>query len=523
MTPLDLPEPDRRLFLEALVSYADACTLPSLTPSCPFYRVTQDGPTCGEECRGLAEREGVAVRPLHTSRIEGLLLKGRALPLASAGGVEVFDAGKTYLSEVSLQIGSRSTTSLLLGLASALRPPVLPDSEASTADTFEHFAELGRRGVPVEAVIRSSIVTEMAEIISYRVALPHMIEVNAFPKYASSDLLSRASSAKDPWRDLLTALADSFDSEVELDNFLVRDYRQKAHKPRDGRHLMPQLAEPTPVPDGALSNRRLLLALSNEFRERVEEWLTRLLEEDLAGFIEATPPPPSVFMALRPTRARLDEIGQWLWERFTVADISGWSTSTLLLEWRAGRGEEIGGCTRRLLAERRVDHAKVADLALERSARVRGRRSPTRGLSPDDFVASAVAKLEINQPSEAAEIFHALLELRPTDGDAWNNYGFCLIPTSPRQALSALQTASLYELREPWINLANRALAFHILGETESALEVISEIELPDGYEQHEVYSWTHDRLDGGVELSVRTLPNYVKHLRAHLQVCTKV
>jgi hypothetical protein len=47
----DAEEARERLVLEALVAYSDACTLPLLTPNCPFYLIDEQGhPTCGTEC-----------------------------------------------------------------------------------------------------------------------------------------------------------------------------------------------------------------------------------------------------------------------------------------------------------------------------------------------------------------------------------------------------------------------------------------------------------------------------------------
>jgi hypothetical protein len=36
---------DRRILLDALVSYADACVVPHLTPSCPFYVLGRMAPS----------------------------------------------------------------------------------------------------------------------------------------------------------------------------------------------------------------------------------------------------------------------------------------------------------------------------------------------------------------------------------------------------------------------------------------------------------------------------------------------
>ncbi len=45
--------PERRIFLKALHAYRDACEPPELTPGCPFFTWTANGPACGEECADL--------------------------------------------------------------------------------------------------------------------------------------------------------------------------------------------------------------------------------------------------------------------------------------------------------------------------------------------------------------------------------------------------------------------------------------------------------------------------------------
>ena len=56
------PDHLRSLLLDALVTYSDSCTLPNLTPSCPYFVQSEAGPTCREQCRDLIAQSGVADR-----------------------------------------------------------------------------------------------------------------------------------------------------------------------------------------------------------------------------------------------------------------------------------------------------------------------------------------------------------------------------------------------------------------------------------------------------------------------------
>jgi tetratricopeptide (TPR) repeat protein len=136
------------------------------------------------------------------------------------------------------------------------------------------------------------------------------------------------------------------------------------------------------------------------------------------------------------------------------------------------RGHPIGACPPRVLAERPVEGEHVADLALDRQSRRRGRRAPARGLTAAALTKSAVDHLRAGRWQAAADVFAGLVALRPADGDAWNNLGFCQLPLDRAAALRSLQQASLYERDNPAVNAANRALALHLVGRDDEALRV---------------------------------------------------
>ncbi len=40
--------PERQIFVNALREYRNACEAPELTPDCPFFTWTSNGPACGD-------------------------------------------------------------------------------------------------------------------------------------------------------------------------------------------------------------------------------------------------------------------------------------------------------------------------------------------------------------------------------------------------------------------------------------------------------------------------------------------
>ena len=71
-----------------------------------------------------------------------------------------------------------------------------------------------------------------------------------------------------------------------------------------------------------------------------------------------------------------------------------------------------------------------------------------------------------------AGVFAGLCELRPGDGEALKNLGFCLLSTDVEQGLLKLQEACLYCRSRTVVNAVNTALALHLLGRDAAAVAV---------------------------------------------------
>ena len=107
--------------------------------------------------------------------------------------------------------------------------------------------------------------------------------------------------------------------------------------------------------------------------------------------------------------------------------------------------------------------------------------------------------------------------MRPTDGDALNNHGFCLLPTAPHEALHLLQRASLYPLKQKTINAANRSLALYLVGRREDAVTLAKEsLALPPPHHPEPCYAWKQDLETGALHLE------NVQSARVHLEQLLK-
>ncbi|MGW6130378.1 hypothetical protein ACWFNE_10165 [Cellulomonas sp. NPDC055163] len=325
----------------------------------------------------------------------------------------------------------------------------------------------------MERVLRGAIVAEISQAVAARVAAPHLLRTGSLPPHISVDLIADLEQRPaDEWSELLDRLVESFGTPVVAASAgaqaIVSAYLHQGGQLDPTVDLMPGEIDEGSVRRSA-NDPHLLLAFSRLFLGRVEDWISRLLEEDIASALRADPPPPSIFLALEHRTSTRDEVGLWIWDRLTVTRIESWATSSLLLEWRMHRGKPAPGCPARILAERDTPADQVANLALERMSRASGRTHAARDLDPVHFTRRAAHELRSGRWQEAAAIFSALVELRPADGEAWNNLGFCQLAGDPATALTSLEKASFYERDQPIVNVANRCLALHLMGDNAAA------------------------------------------------------
>lgn len=515
MERIDATGDERQIFLDALVSYADSCTLPKLTPSCPYYRVLDRGPTCGEECRSAVAKYGGPDRPVGEAHLGGLVLVGRQLPPRVLAGADDYDSGQLFVAERDLTPTEQSTGTVLLSLQAALRQPLIDDPSR-----YEHvlqlWAVLAGRGLDVESVVRGGILPDIVLSVISLAVTPALAREGALPSDMSSDFRNLlAASAGRGWPGLLDAVVNGYPTrEAALADGARQPHPYLRRRANDDHDVSgPFYGEG----DGSFPlTAHLAIARSRAFVGRVEDWLSRLLTEDLRSLVTADVPPKAVFDALV-AGPLADDLGLWLFERMTITRAENWSTSSLLLEWRSMRGEQLPGVPSRIVAERRVDRQAITELALDRSARHTGRRSQIRDLSAAQFSRKAAGELTCGNYQAAANIFAALVDLRPGDGDAINNLAFCLVPLDREKALRRLQEATLYAIDQRGVNAANRALVLHLVGRHSEALKVA--LDALGAYPDVQAYLWTHAKCDEAVFRPVRaSVATYLQDLVSHIE-----
>jgi hypothetical protein len=494
--------------MDALVTYSDACTLPSLTPSCPFFRDAESGPTCDEECRQLIEEFGVANRGVREVTVGGLVLTGRALPLSAAGGYSPYDASKIFLRDRGRPPRQQCTASLLLGLQAAmLEPPLLGDRNEREGRVRALWVELERRKLPVGRVMKAVVLPAIAAMIGAFATLPAMRSGGLLPPDVSTEAMDSISAFADTgWAAALDGAIAAEGGEVIATRAALRslhrmmETKQWSGWPED--FLGPRGSGSHPTDEQIarfLNDERCLYGQSLLFTDRIYAWLCRLLDEDdLDRLLSWEAPKVDLFLAIpRQASADVDEVGGWIWDRLAVTDLGEWLDSSLHLEWRHRSGDELP-VPPNVWRERVTDPGMVAGLVMDRLGNRAVRRERKGGLDPNEFVEKAVELLKENRVQEAANIFEGLLELRPADGTALNNLGFCLLPIDPVRGLELLQRASLFRPSSPLINSANRVMALSVVGRTDSARALAQEVVGTWGPHAEAEHGWLWQRSAAG-------------------------
>jgi hypothetical protein len=490
-----------QLIVEALVSYADSCVLPNLTPSCPYYRLATDGAHCDEECRVLIEQRGGAIRPIASMMVGGLIMEGRAIPRSIVAGVDVFDARKDFLEERGKLPSEQCAGTLLLGLEAALGIAAIGIGPARYDRILTIWGEIERRIVDPSRIVQASLLPTVVLKTYTRLVLGLAARDGELPHGLPEDLLAVvADPTTTLWLSVLDDVVANASSVPDFSRYAMRHPYGKFPQALSGKPSIrgPRLAHEehrTLEPSSPLTT-----AMSGYFLNRVEEWYSRLLDEDLMQFLEEIPPSSDVLMALASTpsvRANRDELGLWLWERFTTADLDNWALSSLIQEWSSASGAGPSDISRRVLSERVIDPDEVARRYLSRRAGYAGRRFTRAGLDPNHFTQAATEHLQAGRYVNASGIFAGIAELRPADGDVWNNLGFCQLPIDLHLALGSLQRAALFGQTDHVVNVANRVLALHLLDRNAEALDIAQhEIKTHSDAEEPSplAFLWSHAR-----------------------------
>lgn len=504
-----------RLIAEAVVTYADACTLPGLTPSCPFYRLDDGAPACSEECRMLAAQLGAEGRDEREARIGGLVMRGRAIPLRVVGGMRDYDATRSYIIDKDKPPREQSTPSLLLSLTSAVIANAFIGDVGRLDDALRLWGEAERRIGALDAVFRGGMAEQIATAVAVRVALEHLHHsgVSGASKGIDGTVFGGGSS----WLEA---------ARLSAEHVISRPTRRQAVETPDKTILsaaLPQLFDTDEVLDELVSDAAVAHALTGTFRRRVVRWLSNLLPVDLAGTLSARPPHAPLFAALEPTLAR-EPVGVWLWERFTTTHVEDWSTGSLAFEWEWASSTPDVPCDPRAMAERIVEADTTSRLAMARSLRAFSQPVRAAGFEPSEYVRRATNLLVKGRWDEAIQIFEGLVELSPGDAEAWNNLGFCQLVADPAASISMLQRAATLSRTPSLLTAANLALALHLTGRDEEALKVgHNALTWESPSHASGTWLWEHPSLDVGLDAElvlgeVTDIHDYLSRLLEHIR-----
>jgi hypothetical protein len=391
------------------------------------------------------------------------------------------------------------------------------------------WAELERRGVPVERVVGAAMLPWVADRLGMVASVPAMMEGGLWGDGVSPDLVELLrTQAESGWSQLLNAAMEADGGRRKARRLALTAMSDRAVGPHLGgaqgftaEFVKLGSANGAEKSDWVLTDVRMLYAMSSRFSNRVQEWLTRLLNEDLASLLRMQPPPIPVFLAFPTEPMPVDELGMWIWDRFTQTRYDDWATSSLMQEWRTASTGDVP-LAQPVWSERRTNPEAIASVWLSKSSDSPMNTSLSgRGLGADEFVEAAIAHLNDGEIQEAADIFAGLVELRPADGDALNNLGFCLLPLDPSSGLEELEKASLYPQANVVLNLANRVLGLHLVGRDEAALELAREVMGSEHRAVGLAVMWKHNHDAGGLTLESEVHPvQYLGQLLTHLEAC---
>ncbi|MFE4833733.1 hypothetical protein ACFRAU_03520 [Arthrobacter sp. NPDC056691] len=311
-----------RLLLNALVAYGDSCTRPSLTPNCPFYRATEDGPTCGEQCRQIAEELGFTQRPVVTENIGGLRMTGRVLPREVVAGVEDFDARRHFLSDRHQHAGKQAASTLLLRLRTACTNAVLGDPrDPDEDDATAIWQELSGRGFPVDRAAAGGLNWVLALAAASRSAAGRLRDLGLLAAPPPHSV-----PVQDEWEKFATRVAS--DREVMGEHGNVDMSRRRAERIRGTRVNLPNwlrdLDDSRDVIERLMQDPVLAYIFGPTFVPRLSQWFGRVLQEGSLSRLDNQVPDEHVFSSL-PAQDYVDEAGLWLWTRLTETDLDTWS------------------------------------------------------------------------------------------------------------------------------------------------------------------------------------------------------
>jgi hypothetical protein len=494
VTHHSLPEsgPERQIFLQALKRFSDECEPPDLIAECPFsIDLPEGGRGCGEECLEILGHYGVPRSaggvPIGTTGIAAHSMGRPRRPQSYAGSLKPFDAAELFYrdSDDPDRTGWH-TVSLIKDITEAYVPDAVrrPDTDrckklAASSD------ELARRGFDVDTLLRNGLRLPMAYGLAMAIGMPNFVDTFVALGETDPETAERERTIIRGWGTLLDAF-------LEIEG-------SAGQKP-----LTPD------ADDSTIAVNRWMAALTGPFNSRLRIWAAIAPIDDL---INRQPPTTEEFLAIdlgrEPAIRAEGRRPRWLIDRFTETYLRNWNAESLKLEWRYHQGSVDLPCARREMAARSVDTNALARALAEAAANPASDGRVT-------LLQTAVQLLRQGRRDTAAAVYDAARQEQWDDPILHNNYGFCLLPDYPTEALAALELAASFGVSGT-VNVCNRMLALFMLGRHAAALELADRA--VEGWDELDIdLSYLWDFIAPEPTLLARQCPRcYLVKLAAHV------
>jgi hypothetical protein len=458
--PLPQEGPERELLVTALSVFSDDCAAPELTPDCPFFVQSPNGPSCAEECKDVLGKVQAETFTSPAYRLDGMDLHRvrRRSPRprrGPAGTDRPFDAREQFLIDRERPLDARTVPSLVHELMTVL--PFRTNPERWQRRIDELLTELGRRGIDSEALLRAGLRDGVVMSVSFGALLAASEddgEITFDENITEWGHLLRASLAYDKENDLeVLATIDTLRARMRAVTSVLGPPELRAaageEAPEDSEEAM----------------ELLIHALGGGFAMRVEQWAEGAA---LGELLDLTPPSPDRFF--EPLAASLTSerhlTGVWLADRFTKSYLAEWETDSLRREWDWHMGRREGCAPPPLMKHRPSEGVAISAELADRSCRELHEHPAERdqGGSYHEFVSRAAEALTEGRYDEAITTWQVLQRLNPGHAELNNNLGFCMISRDPQTALTWLERAKRLHSRLDGTNLANIVFVHSLLG-----------------------------------------------------------
>ena len=208
---------------------------------------------------------------------------------------------------------------------------------------------------------------------------------------------------------------------------------------------------------------------------RILQWVANASIDELVKLTPPASPLPFSPSTSESTDRKLREQYRWAVDHFAKTFFREWRTTSLHYELRWLDGDLLPPCPDELMRDREVPREKVIEEIAQRAV-YRSRPHDPGAALVAEMSRHAYNLLRQERYREASAVFEFGTQQRPGDSEIRNNFGFCLIPIDPREALEHLKTAANMGYKPSATNTHNQMCCYVSIGRPLAALN-IAEVE----------------------------------------------